>query len=150
LFRVIGIGNPLMGDDGLGIVAVECLRQMEPPPGVEAIDGGTGGLTLLELFEGAQRVILVDAVDMGKAPGTVVRLALPDLLSVDPALPLSWHAAGVLPALRLGHELSLLPPLWLFGMQPSRIAPGIGLSPAVAAALPELLATLLAFSKSAQ
>jgi len=142
LFKVIGIGNPLMGDDGVGIAAVERLQQMELPANVEVIDGGTGGLTLLSLMEGAKQVILIDAVDMGRAPGTIGRFSLEDLLPATPATTLSFHAAGILPALQLGLELDLLPPLFLYGIQPATLTPGQMLSPAVTAALDSLLPAL--------
>ncbi|WP_432822275.1 hydrogenase maturation protease [Trichloromonas sp.] len=142
--RIIGIGNPLMGDDGIGIAAVERLRLLELPAGVEVIDGGTGGLTLLALMEGAQRVILVDAVDMGRAPGSIARFGLDDLLPADPETSFSLHASGALPALQLGRELGLLPPLSLLGVQPTEIGPGMLLSAVIASSLDPLLLILLA------
>ena len=71
--RVIGVGNPLVGDDGAGVRVVERLRG-RVPEGVELIDGGTEGLGLICWFEGVDRVVLVDAVRMGSAPGTVAVL----------------------------------------------------------------------------
>ena len=59
---VIGLGNPLMGDDGAGVAALERLRdEWELPPEVELVDGGTWGMNLLPLVESAPRLILVDA-----------------------------------------------------------------------------------------
>ena len=142
--RVIGIGNPLMGDDGIGIAAVDRLRQLDLPPDVEAIDGGTGGLTLLTLIEGARRIILIDAVAMGKTAGSFACFGLDELMSADHETLFSVHQSGALPALRLGSELGLLPPLSLYGIQPAVIAFGQGLSPAVNASLDPLLSALLA------
>jgi len=71
---VLGIGNVLMGDEGVGVYVVRKLEQMELPDGVECLDGGTGSFLLLEPMQTAARVILIDATIDGKAPGTVTRL----------------------------------------------------------------------------
>ncbi|MDO3377755.1 hydrogenase maturation protease [Geoalkalibacter halelectricus] len=139
---ILGLGNPLMGDDGVGIVAVERLAALDLPPGVEVVDGGTGGLTLLHLMEGAARVIFVDAVDMGRAPGAI---ACFDLNRVDVAEQgaLSLHETGLPQVLALGRELGVLPRVILYGVQPACVAPGTRLSPNVKDALPELVGRIL-------
>ena len=140
--RIIGIGNPLMGDDGIGIAAVSALEKEGVPEGVEIIDGGTGGLTLLTLMEGAKRVILVDAVETGRKPGTILRLAGEDLEPETAASSLSLHSSGLPEVLALGRALGTLPPLILFGVQPDSVEVRLGLSELVAAALPPLLALI--------
>ena len=140
--RIIGIGNPLMGDDGIGIAAVSALEKEGVPEGVEIIDGGTGGLTLLTLMEGAKRVILVDAVETGRKPGTILRLAGEDLEPETSASSLSLHSSGLPEVLALGRALGTLPPLILFGVQPDSVEVRLGLSEPVAAALPSLLALI--------
>ncbi|HEX9874738.1 MAG TPA: hydrogenase maturation protease [Deferrimonas sp.] len=140
--RIIGIGNPLMGDDGIGIAAVSALEKEGVPEGVEIIDGGTGGLTLLTLMEGAKRVILVDAVETGREPGTILRLAGEDLEPETSASSLSLHSSGLPEVLALGRALGTLPPLILFGVQPDSVEVRLGLSEPVAAALPSLLALI--------
>ncbi|ALC18029.1 hydrogenase maturation protease [Desulfuromonas soudanensis] len=140
--RIIGIGNPLMGDDGIGIAAVAALEKEGVPEGVDIIDGGTGGLTLLTLMEGAKRVILVDAVETGSPPGTILRLAGEDLEPETAASSLSLHSGGLPEVLALGRALGTLPPLILFGVQPHSVEVRLGLSDPVAAALPPLLALI--------
>jgi hydrogenase maturation protease len=140
--RIIGIGNPLMGDDGIGIAAVSALEKEGVPEGVEIIDGGTGGLTLLTLMEGAKKVILVDAVETGREPGTILRLAGEDLEPETSASSLSLHSSGLPEVLALGRALGTLPPLILFGVQPDSVEVRLGLSELVAAALPPLLALI--------
>ncbi|WP_305042324.1 hydrogenase maturation protease [Geoalkalibacter sp.] len=135
---ILGLGNPLMGDDGLGIVAVERLAEMDLPDGVAVMDGGTGGLTLLHLMEGARRVIFVDAVEMGRAPGHIACFDLGRAEVAEQAA-LSLHHSGLPQILALARELGPLPKVILCGVQPAGVAPGMGLSPPVAAALPELL-----------
>jgi hydrogenase maturation protease len=72
---VIGLGNPIMGDDGLGIAALERLRvDWSLPATVVLVDGGTWGMSLLPDIEDAERLLLLDAIDVGAEPGTLLVL----------------------------------------------------------------------------
>src|SRR5215470_10474751 len=71
---VLGIGNVLMGDEGVGVRVVENVAQMPLPNNVHCLDGGTGSFLLLEPMQSANHVILVDATIDGNAAGTVNRL----------------------------------------------------------------------------
>ena len=83
-WTVIGLGSPLMGDDGLGLVALERLRStFDLPPDVELVDGGTWGMSLLPVIESATHLLLLDAINTGVAPGSVITLHA----RRDPALP---------------------------------------------------------------
>lgn len=142
--RIVGIGNPIMRDDGVGPRVVEMLRQVDLPPEVEAIDGGTGGLDLLDLLEGAVRVVFVDAVNFGGPPGQI-EVFSPDAvrrLNLGPIA--SLHSVSLLDALELGDALGMaLPDVKIVGVQPFEIAPGLGLSPALQSKLPEVINTVL-------
>jgi len=70
---VLGLGNVLMGDEGIGVAVVQQLEALPLPAGVECMDGGCGGFTLLEPLESADRVILIDAAADGHPIGTVSR-----------------------------------------------------------------------------
>jgi len=120
-----------MGDDGAGPAVVERLRRRSLPPDVRVEDAGLCGLGLLDLWQGWRRVWLVDAVDMGAAAGCCRWLepgqVLPAAGSFDP------HG-GLAPVLALARELGAWPEeLRLLAIQPQRIAPGMELSPPVAA-----------------
>ncbi|HVU48104.1 MAG TPA: hydrogenase maturation protease [Terracidiphilus sp.] len=69
----MGLGNVLMGDEGIGVHVVKAIEQRGVPEGVECLDGGTGGFTLLEPFEAAGRIVLIDATADTNPPGTVTR-----------------------------------------------------------------------------
>jgi len=72
---VLGLGNLVHADDGVGVHAVHCLQKDERvPPGVVLLDGGTQGLALLPYLSGVDRLLVIDAVDVGEQPGTVIRL----------------------------------------------------------------------------
>ena len=70
---VLGLGNVLMGDEGIGVYVVRALEKHTLPADVECLDGGTGGFTLLEPLEDADRIILIDAAADGNPIGTVTR-----------------------------------------------------------------------------
>jgi hydrogenase maturation protease len=70
---VLGLGNVLMGDEGIGVYVVRAIEAHTLPEGVECLDGGTGGFTLLEPLEQADRIILVDAANDGNPVGTITR-----------------------------------------------------------------------------
>jgi hydrogenase maturation protease len=154
---VIGLGNPLRGDDGVGVRLAQALAARALPDGVEVVDGGTQGLGIVNLMEGRQRVILVDAADLGRPPGQFVRFTLPGtarqgrgeearLLGADQHL--SVHAAGLRDALLLAQALKALPDeVVIFGVQPANLNWDGDLSPQVAAALPALIAAVLAETK---
>ena len=72
---VIGLGNPIMADDGVGLAALDRLRESwSLPPSVRLVDGGTWGMNLLPLIEDAAEVLLLDAIDRGGPPGALVVL----------------------------------------------------------------------------
>jgi hydrogenase maturation protease len=70
---VLGLGNVIMGDEGVGVHVVRALEQHPLPANVECLDGGTGGFTLLEPLQEAGHIILIDAAADGNPPGTVTR-----------------------------------------------------------------------------
>jgi hydrogenase maturation protease len=70
---VLGLGNVIMGDEGVGVHVVRALEKHTLPKNVECLDGGTGGFILLEPLQAADNIILIDATDDGNPPGTVTR-----------------------------------------------------------------------------
>ena len=71
---VLGLGNVIMADEGVGVHVVRALDQHALPPGVECLDGGTGGFALLGALESADRIVLIDAAADGNPLGTVTRI----------------------------------------------------------------------------
>jgi len=136
---IIGLGNPLRRDDGVGCRVVEELTCRGLPEGVTALDGGTGGLNLLQVLEGWKRAVIVDAADVGREPGQFVRFTPDQARLVQTADSFSLHNAGLSEVLALAKALNRdLPKIVIFGVQPAEVGWGEGLSPAVEAALPAL------------
>lgn len=137
---ILGLGNVLCGDDGLGSAAIARLRaRYEVPDGVSIEDGGTLGLALLPYLEDAEKAILVDAISTDDPPGSFVRLEGDD---VGPAIAnrLSVHQVGVADLLDAARWRGRLPEeLVLLGLVPETIELGLRRSPRVEAHLPELV-----------
>jgi hydrogenase maturation protease len=137
---VIGCGNLLGADDGVGLAVLERLRRWDLPPEVELADGGTWGLNLLPLIESTDRLLLLDAVDRGKAPGTVTvleREEIPRVLSTK----LSPHQIDLREVLALAELRGSLPrDMVVVGVQPARIELSTELSPEVSARVDDLVA----------
>jgi hydrogenase maturation protease len=142
---VLGLGNPLCRDDGVGVAAVSrLLHAFEPPAGAVVLDGGTLGLSLLPQLEDAEDAILVDAIRDDAAPGTLVRL---EGAQVRPAVEarLSVHQVGVADLFAAAELRGRLPPrLVLLGLVPAALDVAVGLSPEVASRLPALVEAVIA------
>ena len=141
---VLGIGNPYMGDDGIGPrVAQRLQRDYRLPSGVAVVDGGTRGLELLSLLEGVERLLVVDAVKNGCTPGTVIRLARDQVPRVIKAK-LSMDEAGLSDLLAAAELLGHVPPeIVLWGIQPASLDFGEELSPPVASQFDALVLHVL-------
>ena len=138
---VLGIGNILLGDEGVGVaVARELERDAGSlPAGTQVVDGGTLGLDLLPLVETAEELIVIDALELRAEPGTVTVLRggeIGDRLGGH----LSIHQVGVADLMAAARLLGRLPGhVTLVGIQPGCVDPGLRLSPPVEAAIPRVV-----------
>ena len=143
---VLGVGNPIMGDDGVGITLLEALMQVDAGPGLpggprlEFVDGGTAGMSLLPMVESSGSLLVLDAVAVPGDAGTVVHLTgdqLPRLLTSK----LSPHQIGLLDVLAGARLLGTEPPrIAVVGVVPADVDLCVGLTPQVAAAVPVAVA----------
>lgn len=133
---VLGIGNAVMSDDAFGVrVVAELQRRFQFPPEVEILDGGTLGLDLLPRFEGVEKLLIIDALEMGAAAGRVFRLAGEEVPRAF-ASKLSVHQMGVQDLLAVAELQGHLPgELVVWGVQSGSIEMSLELTPAVAAAV---------------
>lgn len=141
---VLGIGNVLLSDEGVGVRIVEAFeRKYRVPDEVNVLDGGTSGMDLLSHITGVDTLIVADAVRSGKAPGTVVRLdgdAVPALLRSK----VSPHQVGLADVLASAMLMGEEPKdLTLFGVEPETIDTAMNLSDVVSAQV-ERVADLVA------
>jgi hydrogenase maturation protease len=136
---VLGVGNVLMGDDGVGVHVVRALHDGAGlPPGTGVVDGGTAGLSLLPLIGDAASLVVVDAVDLDAEPGSVHLLTGPSLHA--DLMRLSVHQVGTSDLIAAARLIGTLPPdVVLVGVQPACLDPGTRLSPQVRSSLPEAI-----------
>lgn len=141
---VLGVGNPLMGDDGVGARAIAMLAERQLPPHIHLQEAGAPGWGLASWFEHHNSVVLIDAVQMGLSPGDWQKLDFSQvrLLAEEPAF--SLHQPDLACGLALAQELDLLPSnLVLYGIQPADLTLGSPLSLPVEARLPELVNSIV-------
>jgi hydrogenase maturation protease len=137
---VIGCGNEFASDDAVGLQVIRSLKELNEdklPDGVELIEAGTPGLNLLDLWDRADRVIIVDAVKSGAAPGTIHSFDA-SLLPPRDVMPVSSHGVNIIDAVELGRLLGRLPvQLTIIGVEILSEEPfHVGLTPEVEAAVP--------------
>lgn len=139
---VIGVGQADRGDDAVGLVVAQHVRAASLVR-VTVVESTGEGTALLELWQAAAAVILVDAVQTGAAPGTVYRLDAREQPLPAVFLRYSTHAFGVAEAVELARALRRLPPsLVIYGIEGHDFTFGAGLSPAVARAVPAVVAQI--------
>lgn len=135
---IMGIGNYLMGDEGVGVHLAETLEGYTLPPNVDVVDGGTGGFHLLEYFEKYKEVILVDAT-LDNNPVGHIRLIQPKFASDFPKA-MSTHDIGLKDMMSSLQLMGKVPHIHLFVVSIESIQQqGIELTPEIAAILPELI-----------
>ncbi|MCU0448089.1 MAG: hydrogenase maturation protease [Microscillaceae bacterium] len=140
---IMGIGNFLMGDEGLGVHLAQAIAERQLPENVDVLDGGTGGFFLMEYFENYPQVILVDAT-MDNRPTGTIRLIEPRFAKDFPRA-MSTHDIGLRDLVEGLAILDKLPKIHLFVVSIAEIqSQQIELSPEIAAVIPTLENHILA------
>jgi hydrogenase maturation protease len=140
---VLGMGNPILSDDGVGLVVAERLRSVPLPGTVEILESEVAGLRLLELLPGYSRVIIVDALKSGREPGEVVRYEAKDFAGGHRYS--SAHSIGLDTVIELGHRLGYPMPddIVVYAVEAVDVETfGEELSPPVAAAADRVVALI--------
>jgi hydrogenase maturation protease len=146
---VLGIGNILLRDEGVGVRVIEYLRQQEIPNDVELLDGGTAGADLLEYICGRKKVIVIDAMQADYPPATIVRLTPKDLVPAD-VPQLSMHSLDFPQALVMAELLGSPPKeVVIFSIQPEKVECGMELTPTIQAIIPKAAKLVLEEIKKA-
>jgi hydrogenase maturation protease len=132
---ILGIGNVLMGDEGIGVCAINYLEKHTLPSNVRLLDGGTGGFHLLEYLQGYKKIIMIDATMDGSEPGTLK--VIKPRFSTDFPKALSAHDIGLKDLVESAALLGSLPEIHLITITISKIQPmTMDLSPEISATLP--------------
>lgn len=135
---VVGIGNYILQDEGVGVHVINSLMEMELPPQVSLVDGGTHSYDLVDFFCQADTVIVIDALKAGGEPGTLYRAPLEELgLKADDNCT-SLHQMHFIEAVQMVNLLGHHPQIIVFGVEPKVIDWGMQLTPEVAVRVPRL------------
>ncbi|WP_149207039.1 HyaD/HybD family hydrogenase maturation endopeptidase [Flavobacterium johnsoniae] len=139
---VLGIGNYLMGDEGVGVHFINRINKAQFPEGISFIDGGTGGFTLIAYIESHQKVIIVDATMDGKEEGTISLLK--PRFSEDFPISLSGHNFGLKDMVEILSMTDTMPEIYLYTITILKMEPMcMQLSPKVEAAIEKVTAEII-------
>jgi hydrogenase maturation protease len=146
---VVGVGNLLKSDDGLGIHVIEKLKKMKLPNKVDIMDLGTSGMDILHYSENYDKIIFIDAIKVGKSPGTVYRIKPRDVEVGDDSLRdmiyMSMHEIDLEKVIALGRKLGQIPDnVVIIGCEPKETSQmKIGLTKEVETAVPDIVQLVL-------
>ncbi|MHC4927011.1 MAG: hydrogenase maturation protease [Planctomycetota bacterium] len=147
---VIGLGNPLMADEGIGCVLADELAKLAaagklPTDNVDYLDGGCGGMYLLHSIADRKKVILIDCALMGTEPGTIIRFTPDDVNTIKQMVHLSLHEVDILQVIKMAKEIGQCPEeIIIFGIEPVAITQQMHLNEAVTQKIPEYIDTIKA------
>ncbi|MEE9370137.1 MAG: HyaD/HybD family hydrogenase maturation endopeptidase [Sedimentisphaerales bacterium] len=147
---VLGLGNILLKDEGVGVHVVGQLQKQNLPGNVEVIDGGTAGLDILLLQEGLDKLVVIDALKAGRKPGTIYRAQfsgkdrLTEVFSREEGSKISLHQIGLLDALAAARRMNYAPKeIVIIGVEPGEVDYGLELTDEVKQRVPEIVNVVL-------
>jgi len=142
---IVGVGNTLMGDEGIGVHIAERLKATSLPPDVVVLEGGTQFWGDEEILNGVEKLVIVDAVLGGGAPGTIYRFALDELEDETEEVKLSCHDMGLIEKLRMTRFAGFAPDrIVVIGVEPATVAWNAGLSEGIEEKIPEIIDAVMA------
>jgi hydrogenase maturation protease len=140
---VLGVGNLLLSDEGVGVHVANKLMEMDLPPGVQVVEGGTDGFRLMNVVTGAARLIVVDAVKGGGPPGSIYRFDIKDAPTYPDEYKTSVHQIGILEVIHLSELIGETPETTIIGVEPKSLDMGMELSPEVQAKVSRIIELVL-------
>jgi hydrogenase maturation protease len=145
---ILGIGNILLKDEGIGVRVIEAMQKMALPEDIEVCDGGTAGADLLDVIADRRKVIIVDTVSADVPPGSVVKMTPEDLARED-SDEVSLHDFALTQTLSAALHLKCAPrETVIFGIKPFEISLSTELSPQLAALIQPIARIVLAEAAS--
>ncbi|MEL1136393.1 HyaD/HybD family hydrogenase maturation endopeptidase [Desulfitobacterium sp. THU1] len=135
---VMGVGNVLLSDEGLGVQFLNVLAQEPLPDFVELLEGGTAGLELVHLIKEVDYLIIVDAINAKDEPGAIFRFEPEDIRVMPSQYEVSFHQVGILEVLAMANILGTAPKTLIFGVQPKSLEMGLELTPEIRDVLPRV------------
>ena len=136
---VLGVGNLLLSDEGVGVHVAQRMMTMDMPPEVRVVEGGTDGFGLVNVITEADRMILIDAVKGGGQPGSIYRFEIEDCPPYPDIFKTSVHQISILEVINLSSFIGSTPRTTIIGIEPASLEMGMELSPVVAAKVPRVI-----------
>ena len=140
---ILGVGNVLLSDEGVGVHVANELIKMELPANVSVVEGGTDGFRLLNVITEADRLIVVDAVKGGGEPGTIYRFDINDVRNSPPGFKTSVHQIGILEVIDLSGLIGKTPHTTVIGVEPKSLEMSLELSPEIKDKVPRVIELVL-------
>lgn len=135
---VMGVGNILLSDEGLGVRFLDELAKSPLPENVEILEGGTAGLELVHLVQEVDYLIIVDAINAQAEPGALFCFHPGDIKVFPEQFEVSFHQIGIIEVLAMANVLGQAPKTLIFGIQPKSLEWGMDISPEIEALFPRL------------
>jgi hydrogenase maturation protease len=139
---ILGIGNILLKDEGVGVHVIQEMSNMDLPNGVELVDGGTSTMDFLSYMEGVEKLIIIDAFKGGQKPGTIYRCTPEDLMAKGQR-PTSLHDVGPIETFRMAKILGYQTTIVIIGVEPEAIDWGMDLSPQITGRMTKIIDAVL-------
>jgi hydrogenase maturation protease len=145
---ILGVGNLLLSDEGVGVHVATELMKMDLPQEVSVVEGGTDGFGLLNIITEADRLIVIDTVKGGGAPGSIYRFNIDKVQSCPSGFKMSVHQIGILEVVNLSGLIGKTPHTTVIGIEPKSLDIGMELSPEIKAKIPRIIELVLAELKN--
>jgi len=136
---ILGVGNLLLSDEGVGVHVAQRMMELDMPPEVQVVEGGTDGFGLVNFITQADRMILIDAVKGGGQPGSIYRFEIEDCPPYPDLFKTSVHQISILEVINLSSLIGSTPHTTIIGVEPACLEMGMQLSPHVEAKIPKVI-----------
>lgn len=136
---ILGIGNILLSDEGIGVHVANELAKTELPPEVSVVEGGTDGFRLLNVITEADRLIIVDSLRTGAEPGTIYRFDVGDVRCCPSGFKTSVHQIGILEVIDLSGLIGKTPHTTVIGVEPKSLEMNMELSQEIREKIPKII-----------
>ena len=136
---ILGVGNLLLSDEGVGVHVANALMNMNLPPEVSVVEGGTEGFRLLNVITETDRLIVIDAVKGGAESGSIYRFDIDDVRNCPVGFKTSVHQIGILEVIDLSELIGKRPHTTIIGIEPKSLEMGMELTPEIKAKIPRVI-----------
>jgi hydrogenase maturation protease len=139
---VVGMGNFLCQDEGIGVHIIQAMEDLELPKHVDLLDIGTSTMDLFFHLKGVEKLVVIDAMKAGGPPGTIYKCRPEDLLPKDER-PISLHEIGLLESLNMAEKMGMKINTVIIGVEPKVLDWGVELSEEVKSKIPTVIEVIL-------